>query len=1811
MIENMTRKLTGLSSEQMNVFCLKKSVECANNYWNQMFTEGSPERKGKIESKLLISHCTLATSAFLNVIKSAEQQKDAVTLQTLLSENVMISYLRLTLVCCGVEADKDSCDSIVNKELGCEILSVVAHCLKCMDCVDNCDRLVGDFTEGVIYLVSISIKALRSSLDSTADIPIDGSANNIIQFAIMYTNALASMSRKYSNRKKLYTTFCNRLLGPCLRMFEMIKLAALSTFVQKAFSKLFDDFSQVLENLMVNSLFFDDKNVEDLATAITSMPAIAKADSQKAGALFKASYHSGIFDALISLCSGIYTLNEDTGSETYGMFGYSAGIAKLLQVYSKSSNRILATSLSSEANFHANNSVAAPIGKPSSTLQDRRKHTIRILQVSLTLLAIVDNSLQKRFAQFLNDTIIEAKSDSQVGLVNSLVACVHTQKEVLTSLSSALDETGGYSILATHDSLQTLARSLNCLCNKMLVGASSPLLTFVSSALCTKFMKMARKTNVESFVDSLLVEAQSVQFDCVRILAGIDHRTITARADSDNASDPSLVLQGIAGIGDIAANSEDTSRVDQTQILDSKEQLLLSVISLYNDLRRMDDFVSEVRSVCRTGAPSSSTFVMLLGGQRVQDSLARVFAGLPSSQSELVWISLSKCMKKGKSSESSGYKMDQKCQSVVVRALVRATTMSSSTAHRLHDGSSHFDEYSMCDNVLQLGALISLSSPLSPGIVNAMTSLYHESIITLQLLTGNCKELQSSPSDRYDQVGHAFVIISMLLQLGSAAIVLHKSWKSVDDDLWLKFRECAGLTAALDSVQSPVVNEGVLTATVCMPAAIVLLNLSSFLATCDSLKLTVMRQYDLSPVVETESLLVPLSSKMIDAHVLQMIIKSAEHYTPNRCAKSPNVTGIPKKDMRKDSATSKVQIASLSVRAIDFLLLYCRSVSVWCHLAVESSTITTLTLAHFKDMAIYYDDPESCQDRLLLAKHTCFCRLMQLVAVQDCVVLVNGLLLAIDDLLRECSDSISDENSQTSSAKKPKLKTAKAPVNFALLPALSLFARVDNDSTTISVMSLPVDSLLSASAAALGGRLHCSSADVIASIAHHSSSLISQLLIGTATAMSSIAPTTPARKNIAKVLAKPNEDRERTTALDAVSNVLCLCLQNRPVRQGKKPTTSSAQPISDLDPLHTCESTGNSAVSSLVVHSEVDSWSIVYLQLKGILRPLLMSMCTRTELSRCTSFHSLAPLVVDFLLHISFTAENIHDKPHFVLNVMSESILGFLSGSIENTSVLQSCVENYRRVCSFYCALPADIIDSTAALTTVKPVVDTLMSKFLPTLEEGGLASQLNCHHFDACCFLAADSLRLYAKCSEEGTEESSDALLSLNCLPPLPLVGTDVSVSLVLDGWFLLTGTILLLQRRQGNLLSVNGAFLVIDKMKQAILLASSSSSRVGEETLMSLGIALQGLVGIVPHAVRGTVGDMLLDLAQLCACSSSSYDSDASIPSSSGSSISSARLARFVVMGVDCLLSVGGQYNSNFDLAGKETSSSLASARAVLECVAVSCAGRGDIFTRPEVVLAVISGLRRGITTIQQQQQQKGRRRLKRSRTHDQDATEAQEHDKEEAESSRGREHTLSQWASCCFSVLSKIVPRLLKGNGGIKLSCALSDPSDMVRIEISAHALSVLEQLFACDSVGGSSLPLLGNSIGTLGALLTTAVRVIVAADEISIDERTVIRSADILIITNALRVAGRTFTAASSSKELNRHAHILAASLVDLLAQRPLGTSTRELLLPGLFALFDRCKQKQRLQMFATVSAQTRAVLSDLHGTYLRDFKFTGQ
>jgi hypothetical protein len=58
------------------------------------------------------------------------------------------------------------------------------------------------------------------------------------------------------------------------------------------------------------------------------------------------------------------------------------------------------------------------------------------------------------------------------------------------------------------------------------------------------------------------------------------------------------------------------------------------------------------------------------------------------------------------------------------------------------------------------------------------------------------------------------IVVSMLLQLGSAGIVLSKKRKSsapeMTEDLWIKFRETAKATRTLISVQTPFITNATL-----------------------------------------------------------------------------------------------------------------------------------------------------------------------------------------------------------------------------------------------------------------------------------------------------------------------------------------------------------------------------------------------------------------------------------------------------------------------------------------------------------------------------------------------------------------------------------------------------------------------------------------------------------------------------------------------------------------------------------------------------------------------------------------------------------------------------------------------------------------------------------------------------------------------------------------------------------------------------------------------------------------------------------------
>jgi hypothetical protein len=921
------KRLTGLSSEQMNVYHLKKSVECSTTLWIKR-DESSLENASMCIDDVRRKFVD-ATVTFKNVIKSLEEQKDTNMLQTILSEHVMSAYLRLALIFCSYELDQKSTESTDNDNLSSEMVFVIEACLRCMDLNNNSDKFVDDFTEGAIFVLGIVIKVFSKNINykrMVDDKNISKFTINILKFSSMYVNTLASMSKKYSNRKKIYTTFCHNLLDPCLTVLQHLETLQYIPFLATSYETVIEEFVYALDMLMENSLFFDDKNVEDIATSfmttvdaysdeiskklepsaeplprlllqsnflskINDVPPTKKATKQNkklkgTDAIpgkdsvvstkidsFKTSYHGVLLDMITVMCS-MKIQRKDSISSSEGTIGCPYGIARLLKVYNKCSTRLLNSQQQENSSEIRNRGIAQ--NKPSLTLQDRRKHTIRVLQMALKLISAVGNAYQEKLKDYLfkKDSVLDGKQhvidemeqSLLIELANMLLASIRNRKQLLQYLSIAMDETGGSSMLATHDTLQPFAEQLHLICNCSLHGICSSFDDFL--LLGANEGTETRVAAYQGKMKFVLLEAITAELDCIRLIAGIDHRAITKINDevAENYNSqpkniqsnvPSLVLQAIAFTGDIdmkrkksGALTLESKEYERLRLLyKSKEELLLFVISLFDDLRRMDDFVSEVRSVCQGNALYVQSFISLLGSHSIQDRLARAFAAISAAQSESVWSSLVRAPVSPSSSQTFVY-FDRSCQRMIVRSLVQATTLNSAPS----SGMNSFE------GNLQLQVSISLSTPLPNDTVEAMSILFSECVTALQEIenasmnsirdvdmdntSANSDESDDTCSGVTHDIGtlllclslklivlsiyvyiyieisiHVYIfyisiyficksiVVSMLLQLGSAGMVLSKKRKSsapeMTEDLWIKFRETANATRALISVQTP------------------------------------------------------------------------------------------------------------------------------------------------------------------------------------------------------------------------------------------------------------------------------------------------------------------------------------------------------------------------------------------------------------------------------------------------------------------------------------------------------------------------------------------------------------------------------------------------------------------------------------------------------------------------------------------------------------------------------------------------------------------------------------------------------------------------------------------------------------------------------------------------------------------------------------------------------------------------------------------------------------------------------------------------
>ena len=121
-------------------------------------------------------------------------------------------------------------------------------------------------------------------------------------------------------------------------------------------------------------------------------------------------------------------------------------------------------------------------------------------------------------------------------------------------------------------------------------------------------------------------ETLSAHLDTLRVLGGIDHRTLTEARDGEGA------LRSLLAAPPLNAPHS-------AALLDSCRALLLTILALYQQLRRLDDFVL---CYCGDGSDVQGAMVSLLSEKAVSRELTRALQTIPVGQVDAVWSALEK-----------------------------------------------------------------------------------------------------------------------------------------------------------------------------------------------------------------------------------------------------------------------------------------------------------------------------------------------------------------------------------------------------------------------------------------------------------------------------------------------------------------------------------------------------------------------------------------------------------------------------------------------------------------------------------------------------------------------------------------------------------------------------------------------------------------------------------------------------------------------------------------------------------------------------------------------------------------------------------------------------------------------------------------------------------------------------------------------------------------------------------------------------------------------------------------------------------------
>jgi len=101
----------------------------------------------------------------------------------------------------------------------------------------------------------------------------------------------------------------------------------------------------------------------------------------------------------------------------------------------------------------------------------------------------------------------------------------------------------------------------------------------------------------------------------------------------------------------------------------------------------------------------------------------------------------------------------------------------------------------------------------------------------------------------------------------------------------------------------------------------------------------------------------------------------------------------------------------------------------------------------------------------------------------------------------------------------------------------------------------------------------------------------------------------------------------------------------------------------------------------------------------------------------------------------------------------------------------------------------------------------------------------------------------------------------------------------------------------------------------------------------------------------------------------------------------------------------------------------------------------------------------------------------------------------------------------------------------------------------------------------------------------------------------------RITDMNIALRCFNRVSRVFKTLADNPEVTKHTPFIFASVLQFLSQKSLSDERYlHALLPGVFSLLDKCRQKNRKQVYELLSLTARLFYDELYPIYLRDYKF---